>query len=67
MKLIYIAHNLSDPVGGAEISSINLVNSLRSSNIHVDCIDYKNIDEFACRPAIYVVSQYELSAFSGKK
>ena len=46
MKLIYIAHNLSDPVGGAEISSINLVNSLRSSNIHVDCIDYKNIDEF---------------------
>ena len=46
MKLIYIAHNLSDRIGGAEISSINLIAKLRSLDIQVDCIDYKNIDEF---------------------
>jgi glycosyltransferase involved in cell wall biosynthesis len=49
MKLIYIAQNLSDPIGGAEISSINLVEELTKSGIVVDCIDHKNMEKFSTK------------------
>jgi len=48
MKILYIAYNLTIPVGGAEITSINLINALRNSGHICYTITNTNLNDFSC-------------------
>ena len=46
MKLLYMAQLVMNPIGGAEISTINLIDSLKSNGVIVDYIDSSNVEKF---------------------